>query len=335
MEIGGEFWDVPICGAGNNLFPTDTKWLLAGRSALKYIITDIKTKRAFQTVAIPSWCCDSMIAPFVDAGVEVNFYPVCGSIQNLPEITTDAVLVIDYFGYTSQSSRNNYEGIVIRDVTHSIFSYSYDDADYYFGSLRKWAGFWTGGYAWKKGAWGVDLQLSTPDECYVYLREKAMQEKAEYILGLHSSKDYLSLFSKAEKLLDDRDDISRAADRDIELAQKLDIEFLRTQRRENAQRLLMTVTDIALFPILQSSDCPLFVPILVRGGKRDSLRRFLIQNEIYCPIHWPVSEIHQLNEATQRIYDEELSLVCDQRYSVEAMDRICALIEDFRDREKL
>ena len=42
----------------------------------------------------------------------------------------------------------NYKGTVIRDLTHSIYSEKYNDADYYFGSLRKWFGISSGGFAW-------------------------------------------------------------------------------------------------------------------------------------------------------------------------------------------
>ena len=69
-EIGSEFWDVPVTEIENNIFPKSTQWFLSGRSALQAIINDIKE---CHTVAMPSWCCDSMVKPFVDAGYTVRF----------------------------------------------------------------------------------------------------------------------------------------------------------------------------------------------------------------------------------------------------------------------
>ena len=73
----------------------------------------------------------------------------------------------------------------------------------------------------------------------------------------------------------------------------------------------------------------MFVPILVPDGKRDELRRYLIKHEMYCPVHWPVSMYHKLDKRAEIIYKNELSLVCDQRYTEEDMQRMVETIKDF------
>ncbi len=315
-EIGSEFWEVPVCKGANSVFPPETRWFLSGCSALQAIIAE----NNFRTASLPSWCCDSMIKPFADAGVEIHFYP---ALEPIKDIHTDAILVMDYFGYSGHSDTASFKGTVIQDVTHSIFSKSYPDADYYFGSLRKWAGFWTGGFAW-----GIDGEAKGKNREYVQLRKTAMEGKSKYIHGMTDSKEYLKVFVQAEELLD-HTGMEAADPRDVELAHYLDIEKIRDQRRKNAQALLKEFADIAVFPLLSTDDCPLFVPIKVPFGKRDVLRRYLISKEIYCPVHWPISSYHQLNSQTQRIYDEELSLVCDHRYTEEDMQRIIASIKEF------
>jgi len=333
-EIGSDFWDVPTCGCSHTLFPKDTEWFISGRSALRRIIADIEVWKPVQTVALPSWCCDSMIKPFVEKGIDVVFYPVyMDNRRNLVgdfslAAKCDAVVVMDYFGYTKSIDPPELSGIVIRDVTHSVFSKQHSDADYYYGSLRKWAGIWTGGYAWSSVGWHRQGLCSQPLERYLMLRRTAMQEKAEYIRGQRDDKAYLEKFSEAEELLD-QCGICSASERDLKLSYKLDIELIRNKRRDNAKRLLETVADMAMFPQLQPSDCPLFVPILVDCRWRDALRHFFVENKVYCPIHWQVSRYHQLNSQTRLIYDQELSLVCDQRYSTEDMDRICDVFERF------
>ena len=129
-EIGSEFWDAPTIDKQNNLFPESVQWYLSGRSALQAIIKEIGETRS---VSLPSWCCDSIVKPFVDAGMDVHFYPVVfeNGVKQQISLETDVLFLMDYFGYTGdQPDLESYKGIVIRDVTHSIFSTSYTDADY-------------------------------------------------------------------------------------------------------------------------------------------------------------------------------------------------------------
>ena len=93
FEIGSEFWDVPICNKKNNLFPNDTRWLLSGRQALEYIILDSGIK----SISMPRWCCESMIHPFIKHGLYVDFY------DEEPNYSFDAVLIIDYFGFSNHN----------------------------------------------------------------------------------------------------------------------------------------------------------------------------------------------------------------------------------------
>lgn len=326
-EIGSEFWDVPVIEKQNSLFPESTQWFLSGRTALQAIIAELGEVRS---VSLPSWCCDSMVKPFVDAGLSINYYPVVfenGELVQKIKTDADVLFLMDYFGYTgSQPDLRGYKGVLIRDVTHSLFSATYSDADYYFGSLRKWCGVWTGGYAWTKD--GHRLEAGIPNSGYFTLRSRAMEMKKAYIEEGQGDKEYLKIFDAAEDCLETVG-IAPAADRDVELAERLDMEAIKARRRANATILRSAFPDWLIFPILAPADTPMFVPVLLPDGKRDALRRYLIQNEIYCPIHWPVSEYHKLDERTEHIYENELSLVCDQRYTEEDMNRVVDTINTF------
>ena len=326
-EIGSEFWDVQTVEKQNYVLPESTQWFLSGRSALQAIIKEMKD---YHTVAMPSWCCDSMVKPFVDAGLEVRFYPVYFDGSFVQEISwdSDVLFLMDYFGYSALiSDVSSYKGVVIRDMTHSLFSSTYTDANYYFGSLRKWCGVWTGGYAWVKDGHKLTME-NTSDYGYVEYRKQAMQRKSEYISGLRADKKYLKIFDEAEEALD-RVGIAPADSRDVDLAKKLNVEEIRARRRLNAGVLRSAFPDWLIFPDMSDSDCPMFVPVLVPDGRRDELRRFLINNEIYCPIHWPVSKYHKLDERAETIYKNTLSLVCDQRYTEEDMYRMVETIKAF------
>ncbi len=327
-EIGSEFWDVPTSEKCNSEFFSDTVWFLSGRSALGCIIADIKSKTEAKTVALPAWCCDSMILPFVKAGIEVKFYSVYvenGKLEkDMSDVSDcDILFLMDYFGYTGNETQLDFSGTVIRDLTHSVFSKTYDDADYYFGSLRKWAGFLTGGFAL-----GVKTEEIPTDAKYVDMRLLAMKEKQEYINGIRGDKDFLRMFAEAEEYLDVCS-LAGADMRDIEMVRKLDVEGISSQRRKNAKTLLSELSDMAIFPEPKRDDVPMFVPILVPDGKRDALRRHLIEREIYCPVHWPLTKHHSPDKKTLEIYENELSLVCDQRYDENDMERIIKAIREF------
>lgn len=301
-EIGSEFWDIPISSKRNDIFPDETKWFIAGRTALKYIIQD----SGIQSVSMPIWCCSSMLDPFIEFGVKVEFY---NKIQN---IKTDAIFVMDYFGYAGTSERiENYQGIIIRDLTHSIFSKKYDDADYYFGSLRKWAGFYTGGFAW--GNWKQNYSIELCDMEYIHIRKYAMQEKEKYIKGESDNKDFLHYFEQANSLLKHMK-ICGAYEMDVYAAQHFDIDGVKTKRRRNAKVLLKEFQGLYK---LGNQDCPLFVPIEIEN--RNSLRTYLIKKEIYCPVHWPYFDR----------FGKELSIICDQRYDEKDMNRICETVREF------
>lgn len=340
-EIGSEFWDIPQAGE-NRLFPVGTAWFLSGRWALDFVLADLLTDfTGPHAAALPSWCCETMIAPFLRHGFAVRFYPVLpdpfGGIRADFSRVADCgvLLAVDYFGCGHIPPPAGFQGTVIRDATHSLFAEPPEDGDYVFGSLRKWAGFWTGGYAWKRG--GL-FRLAPPEkaeETYVSLRRRAMEEKREYLEERRRDKGHLERFAQAEELLDCKTEERGAAARDISSARRLDVGLLRRRRRENAALLLEGLSHMALFPQLGERDCPLFVPILVPGEKRDALRRFLIDREIYCSVHWPVSGLHSLTEEERAFYGAELSLVCDQRYGPAEMERTLAAIREFLKGEDL
>jgi len=329
-EIGSEFWDIPLGQEDNGLFPGDTRWYISGRSALKAVISDL---RGCRSVAVPSWCCGSMVKPFTDAGMRVAFYPVRrdGGLVQEPALDCDALFLMDYFGYESDvSDYSSFRGVRIRDVSHAVFSSFRQDADYYFGSLRKWCGIRTGGYAWTR-----DGHLLTaggaPDEAYCRLREEAMARKARYIAGETDDKGFLEVYGEAEEMLDGFG-ILAADPEDAARAFKLDVGFIQRRRRENAEILYEAVGEWAVFPREKMSACPMFVPILVPEGKRDTLRSELTQRGIYCPVHWPDGGAFPLDEEEKFLYDNGLSLVCDQRYGPEDMERIADTVREFREK---
>lgn len=333
-EIGSDFWDIPIANKKNRLFETAT-WFISGRAALRAILQQISLDTGLLSikVALPSFLCQSMIEPFKKENIEYIFYQVeviDGALKyNFINVEDcNAILVMDYFGFDFPNNIPSFGKIVIRDITHSIFTRTYMDADYCFGSLRKWAGFIGGGFAFKKD--GTIIKPSLDMSEYIVLRKKAIDSKREYISNQIKSKQYLELFHESETMLDECK-IAICDSSDIENAEQLDIDKIKTTRRANAKYLIDRLNKYCLFKNLGDNDCPLCVPILCEN--RDKLRKYLISKEIYCPIHWPKpSQI--LGNLSKIFYEKELSLICDQRYTEKDMKRIVNAVLSFMENEK-
>ncbi len=326
-EIGSDFYSLELQEEENHFFNNDIEWFISGRAALDFILRDIISKYNVKTIGVPSWCCDTMLEPITRNNLEIKFYSVYyenGLKKNI-DVDVDILLNLDYFGYLNDSL--NFNGIVITDASHSIFTNYKLDGDYIFGSLRKWTGFITGGFAYSKNGFNIEM-YSNENEEYINTRKKAMEEKEKYINGKIDNKDYLNIFSKAEKMLDTLYSY-KAYDKDIVDAKHLNIESIRNRRKENARELLKEVDKYAIFKEVKDDDCPLFVPIII--SNRDKLRRYLIDKKIYCPIHWPISNLHHLNDRELYIYQNELSLVCDQRYNIDDMKYLIKCIREFLD----
>ena len=145
-------------------------------------------------------------------------------------------------------------------------------------------------------------------------------------------KDYLKMFQQAELLLDS--DYEHYAADEVSLGIAAQLNSSVERRRRNAQMLMDSLQKSSIatpfFSSLNDADVPLVVPVAVKKGKRDALRRYLIDNRIYCPIHWPISKLHDKITSDEReLYDVELSLICDQRYSGADMDYQMSVIKRF------
>ncbi len=341
-EIGSEFWNTePLSG--------DTKYLLCGRTALDFIIKDIlKTKKA-NSVMLPSYCCHTMIEPFIANGIKVRFYDVCfdtqkGLYADIPKSEENEIFYyMTYFGFSYLGGielakiRKNYS-VIIDDRTHSWLSDERNsDCDYYFVSYRKWSGFSGMAKAVKTSGVFGEIPKGT-NEKYISMRKKAFELKKQYMeMKTNDKSEFLDLFGKAEELLEtDYAGYSTSDECFRELAE-FDTEKVKVIRRNNARTLIEGLKNIKeinlIFDTLSKGDTPLFVPIYV-GKNRDKLRNFLIENSIYCPVHWPVSEYHnEISERVREIYKGELSIVCDQRYGTEDMLRTVSIIKEFYSKE--
>ena len=347
-EIGSFFW---LEKQENTNKDGDLEWLPAaedscftfsGRNALAVVAEDLMQKGSFSKLYAPSYCCVSMLQPFIDRGGKIEFYEVtweAGSFSyHLPSVEDHSVfLVMNYFGnevHTTHSIIRELHGkgaVVIEDITHSMFNKEpvSQYSDYYVTSLRKWLPIPSGGWAAKRnGSFRRKPQMDSNQA----VREKmrGMEIKQDYISGKTTDKDeFLSLMSKFENDLIHADKSLTIDDFSRQQLTGTDIGKMKQIRKANAAALLRGLKQFesagfCLPKMNTAEDTPLFVPVFLRHDLRDSLKSYLIDKGIYCPVHWP-----EIMGATRGIRENELSLICDQRYSESDMRVIIDAIAEW------
>ena len=327
-EIGSEFWEPEM--------PGDVKYLLAGRTALEFIIRDIIAKQDIKSVLMPSYCCHTMIMPFKLHDIDVRFYDVYydhGLRVELPEQKDNEIFYyIKYFGYEALQGDAGVHEITIEDQTHSWMNGIASKADYTFVSYKKWTNISGLSKAKKKRGKFIDAPL-IEFRAFDELREKAYNLKKQYIeRGVGDKSVFLDAFDRAEELIETDYCGYGPSQRSLERLLEFDPKLIREERRRNAEYLIDELKQIPQVQVIYASvgdnDVPLFVPILVQ--ERNELRRYLIQRKIFLPVHWPFSDHHTgISRRARQLYDHELSVICDQRYGLDDMQRIVLAIRDF------
>lgn len=332
-EIGSEFHKMLFGnGCGIRCAQTaDSAFVFSGRTAIETILKNVpEAKKAI----LPSFCCDSMIEPFRQMGIKTCFYDVSykdGLSVNM-EIAADVDILLwcNYFGYRfpmpDLSDFLNRGGVIIEDVTHSLFSkrvYS-SQSDYLVASLRKWEPVYCGGYCAAIKGTLKHKPVIKPPEGFITRKRSAMELKTQYLIKSDEEKKtmFLSMYGESNSWLAGNYSELTIDPWSFRFLSKVDIEQQRKIRRRNAEVLYKGLKNYVrfLFP-WKDLDCPIFVPIILHGH-RDEIRKDLTLNKIYCPIHWP----HPNAECNSNLYDMELSLICDQRYLEEDMERIVAVL---------
>jgi hypothetical protein len=355
-EIGSEFWG---SNGGTNTSQNDlpgwldwgaeNRFLATGRTALDHIIRDILATQKFQRAYLPSYCCQTMIDPFLAHNIEVEFYNVIVNDAGLLEInleqeqTYGVVLIMNYFGFIQsdfseiiKQVKMKSSTVVIEDATHSLFCSKrfHQMSDYTFASFRKW-------FATPGGAIAVKMKspfmIKAPQDVhteYVELRTSAMTSKAHHMKKKGENKEgYLKVFAEAEKLLD-QDYQDYLIDEDsLSILNHLNVDSLREKRIENGRLILGNLVESKhlqkLVAHISDDECPLFIPVKVPPAQRALLKHYLSKNKVYCPSHWPSSPSHRLDAGTIDLYDSELSIVCDQRYTNSDIIRMISLINKY------
>lgn len=334
--IGGEF---PIAvtdilnASIQHLEAHDVYSYSSGRAALYQILKFLKNEKGVNQILLPDYLCSSVLVPVKALGLDFTFYPIDNQLElEAPNFSKlykkdSAVLVINYFGLKDltnqiQAIRSLDENaIIIEDDVQAYYEFKkpLGDVDFKFTSLRKTFAVPDGGLVKTKYQL---YRLETPNTFGQYKAAAALLKSLRE--GNFKDQIYLEMFEKGESLIDSELEcgMSNIA---VKLFDALEEERVKIRRLNNAQYLVEQLLKLGIKPLLPLLDdhVPLFIPIILNN--RNDVRKRMFQNEVFCPIHWPIEGIEVNRGSIMAAH--ELSLIVDQRYNVNDMNQIISLIQ--------
>jgi len=260
-----------------------------------------------------------------NANFKIEFYELNENykfrIDDLASIPQNACLLsVNYFGFVDENSliieikKLRPDITIIGDHVQSYWTCSNSKADFSFTSLRKHFAVPDGAIIYRKGeVWFAEGKYSEND----FSEFKLMGS----ILKFLNVDDgiYLKYFEKGEKLLDQENSPTKASEISKWLFWGMDLRKIKEVRITNYKQVYEfgEISNLNFVFPFEPNFVPLCVPIIM--NKRNQIREALFSNNIFLPIHWPLSSFNLDSKLAKQSDETELSLIIDQRYSITEM----------------
>ena len=319
----------------------------SGRGALRALLRMINGKSAL----LPNYICQSVILAFEQEGYTIDFYQINAdysieieSVKTLI-LAADVLFIMHYFGFpqdqgilkTLKEACDKNSTVIIEDTTHSIFTLPLTCGNFAVSSLRKWFGLPDGAVAYSTDKSILDIErFMIKDSNFTNLRLIGMLQKHAYLSGSSEKPTlHLSLLESAENYLTKHPSLSCISEFSWQQLCCLRLKEMIECRRSNYELLYNEISHGGITiasPMLDRNTCPLF--LVVKAARREALRIFLMEHQIYCPVHWPVED--------QRLKDDQflhenfgnnLSIPIDQRYNDTYMRYVASVLNEFESHE--
>ncbi len=309
----------------------------SGRSALRHIARYISS---YNKILLPEFICESVTNCFDNRNLEyyrlkedfsVDIDNLLKHIENKPTV----IFLMHYFG--SIQPLNVLEkihqiaeksgSIIIEDTTHSIFSQKRTVGDYIICSIRKWLPISGGGVLY----YNQDpLYLSKPDY------QKSTDNYRSYGMILKDlflnqefdcNSEYRRIFCDSEAKLDKQREIYEISDFSKYIASCISVERIIKRRRCNFQQLNEALKVIGLSCVVNFDAINTPFVYTVRIKNRDAFRSYLMNNKVYCAVHWSFDNHKQEQRPfAKRNAEELISLPIDQRYDSESIKYLIDMV---------
>lgn len=345
MELGSNF-DLDL----NDLFVKpnnvitylsnyNTVWFNYGRSAIK----SIKIPQG-RKVLLPEFICESVISCFPEDDIvfykvkedfSIDFNDLFGKLDK----NVGTLYICHYFGYLQdkgqlelcRSYADEHNICIIEDTTQSFFSEQEHIGDVVVASLRKWLPIPQGAALCLRGGDTSKIvthpqQVSRHNTSTVGMILKNLYINEQY----DTNKIYREIFTNCEDEVDEKAQMEGISELALFVLKCFDTDKIVEKRVKNAERIKKCLDEVGIEnKPFSKGECPLAYPIRVRN--RDKLRKYLMDHQIYCAVHWPFDGCQpQIRLMAKRNAEELLSLPIDQRYGAKEIDYLCDVLSKYR-----
>ncbi|AWE06394.1 hypothetical protein DCE79_02895 [Lysinibacillus sp. 2017] len=314
-------------------------WTDIGRSAILLALMDIEKKPSKKVVHLPTYICDAVKQPFKERNYEIKYYSLGKTLNNqshLPLVQDGEVfLFAHYFGHQNKlvidwlNSLSNRNFFIIEDyVQSSLSSFRNNISDYEIFSFRKFTPQIDGALLVSKNP--IEAELEQPNKTFLenQLKGKIIRnwtDKSEY---------FIDELKNSEASLNNKVTTKSISSISKYIMERLDFTFIKNKRVENWRYLFSELEKyrffdrkvLPLFSLLAKDEVPLGFAVQIKEN-RDNLRLFLIEKNIFCPVHWPLSFL--LNEEDEQLSNSVLTIPIDQRLGMREIDYIVECLKQY------
>lgn len=343
LEIGGDYHWAGLPPEPKLPWPEEATWYALSRHAVLELWNRLENTGSLW---LPSYFCYHIAGWWEKRGIKLRAYDsdprdAGPRWESIGAQSGDFVLAVNYFGASSGAGWGewrdaNPQVVLIEDHSHDLLSTwaRESKADYAFGSVRKCFMSPDGGVLWSPRGHELPAVDSPLHWHASALKLAAMMWKAEYLQGhgsLSDKENFRSFQLNGESQFDDMPCVTVSPWSKVLVGGGYPIPW-RQRREANVRRFLGKVkwneTVQPLFTVWPEGHCPFAAMLLFAGQQeRDAMRRHLIENNVYPPVHWgqdPNGDARAI-ELSQRI----LTIPLDQRYGESEVDYVAALVNKF------
>lgn len=252
-------------------------------------------------ILLPSYLCPSMLEPFRKAGVKYDFYKMLeGLLPDLEDIERKsgpglkAILFVDYFGFPRKDYLREMvkalqsRGVkVLQDTVQSWLNNERSlFGDFCFNSLRKYTPFEASVLLSKERMIFFKEHRSTR-KFLVHKRWAQLLRYYHLRFGIFSTESFLKHIDIANSAYH-KPGIADMPLMNTWCLDRIDFITLGRKRRYVYNKLISKLSLCRVLKDELGDVVPLALPIYL--SDRDSKRQLLHQRDIYCPLHWRLSE---------------------------------------------
>ncbi|MBC5786685.1 hypothetical protein [Clostridium facile] len=342
------FFSLPFMDESNfrwniNLYET-------GRNAIEDLGIYLRVKKGISNIAIPDYVCHTVTDSLKRSGLSYVRYHIqkglrydISEIEKLTKDGIQCIYIVHYFGkklpkdILKQLNNLKIQGItIIEDITLSLLSNDKDGigfGDYVIGSLRKWFPIPDGGILLTSKEHELPIiPHASGVSKYAYYYLIAQQWKRQYVTNGYKNKEnkriFLDYYSKAMKDLFEDYTIRPITEISKRYLEQCDFIQIAKQRAKNYDILYSRLSTIPCLNLLVERNKN-YVPLgmVILSDNRDKLLMYLIQNGIYCNVHWRLGE--EVSGYCRELSRRAITIPCDQRYNAKEMNYIADKIEEW------